>query len=172
VDSGDARIKGIESEFVLAPAQWIDATVRYTYLEPFFTDFVQTTGIRADGTPIRTDGAGNRLSRTPQHAVVADLGVQSDRYADWGWVRAAVTMDYQSDVYENNINDFIEYRRPRTLWDASITYSLDDRYTVQVWGRNLTDEVYRIWQTNGGTYQYVQYGNPRQIGVTLNVALP
>lgn len=167
VDSADATIKGIESEFILAPVPWFDATVRYTYLHPYFTRFIQTAGFDASGNPNFVDGAGNRMSRSPKHAVNATVGLQSARGAAWGWLRAEVTMDYQSDVYENNINDFKEYRKPRTLWDASLTYSFDDRYSVQLWGHNLTDKVYRIWQTNGGFYQYVQYGAPRQIGVTL-----
>ncbi len=171
LDSGDAKITGVESEVVVAPAKWFDATVRYTYLHPYFTRFIQTTAIRADGTPVFTDGAGNRLSRTPKHAVTADVGVQSSPEASWGWLRANVIMDYQSDAFENNINDFNEYRRARTLWDASLTYHLNANYSLQVWGHNLTNETYRIWQTNGGFYQYVQYGAPRQFGVTLSAAL-
>jgi iron complex outermembrane recepter protein len=170
VDTGDATIKGVETEFIAAPVSWFDASVRYTYLHPYFTRFIQTSGFRADGSPIFTDGSGNRLSRTPIHAVVASVGAQTDEAADWGFVRAQVTMDYQSDIYDNNINDFTEYRRPRSLWDASVTYTFDERYAVQVWGHNLTNETYRIWQTNGGFYQYVQYGAPRQYGVTFRAA--
>lgn len=168
IDTADATIKGIETEFVAAPVQWIDATVRYTYLHPYFTRFIQTSAFLANGQPVFTDGAGNRLSRTPKHAVVADLGIQSRRDADWGWLRAAVTMDYQSDAFENNINDYKEYRRARTLWDASVTYHVDARFSVQAWVHNLTDVTYRIWQTNGGFYQFVQYGAPRQYGLTLS----
>lgn len=170
VDTADATIKGVETEFIAAPTDWFDASVRYTYLHPYFTRFIQTSGFRADGTPIFTDGSGNRLSRTPVHAVVADVGLQTSREASWGWVRGQVTMDYQSDIFDNNINDYNEYRRARTLWDASVTYHLDDQYSVQVWGHNLTNETYRIWQTNGGVYQYVQYGAPRQYGVTFRAA--
>ena len=56
------------------------------------------------------------------------------------------------------------------MWDASITYHPNDRWSAQLWVKNLTDKEYRIWQTNGGSYQFVQYGPPRQIGVTLNAA--
>jgi iron complex outermembrane receptor protein len=170
VDTADATIKGVETEFIAAPVAWFDATVRYTYLHPYFTRFTQTSGFRADGSPIFTNGAGNRLSRTPKHAVVAEVGLQSSREADWGWVRGQLSMDYQSDIFDNNINDFNEYRKPRTLWDASLTYNLDERYSVQVWGHNLSNKEYRIWQTNGGVYQYVQYGPPRQYGVTFRAA--
>lgn len=167
IDSADATIKGVETEFIFQPTDWIDANVRYTYLHPYFTRFIQTSAYLADGTATFVDGAGNRMSRTPKHAVNATLGMQSSRDAAWGWLRAEVTMDYQSDAFENNINEYREYRKPRTLWDASLTYNFDDRYSVQLWGHNLTDKVYRIWQTNGGVYQYVQYGAPRQLGVTL-----
>jgi iron complex outermembrane receptor protein len=167
VDSADATIKGVESEFIIAPVSWFDATVRYTYLHPYFSRFIQTAGFDASGNPTFVNGAGNRMSRTPKHAVNATLGLQSSHDASWGWLRAEVVMDYQSDAFENNINDYKEYRKPRTLWDASITYNFDDRYSVQLWGHNLTDKVYRIWQTNGGFYQYVQYGAPRQLGATL-----
>ena len=171
VDSGDATIKGVETEVIIAPARWIDATVRYTYLDPYFTDFVQTSAFLADGSPVITNGAGNRLSRTPKNAIAADLGLQTPDDAEWGWLRAQVSMDYQSDIYDNNINDFLEYRKARTLWDASLTYHFDDRFSARLWGRNLTDKTYRIWQTGNALYHYVQYGAPRQFGVTFNAAL-
>jgi len=169
VDTADATIKGIETEFIVQPVEWFDATLRYTYLHPYFTRFIQTAAFDASGNPVFVDAAGNRLSRTPKHAVVADVGVQTPK-ADWGWLRAGVVMDYQSDIFDNNVNDYKEYRRARTLWDASITYHPNDRWSAQLWVKNLTDKEYRIWQTNGGSYQFVQYGPPRQIGVTLNAA--
>lgn len=168
-DTGDATIKGIETEVVLAPAHFIDLTARYTYLHPFFDRFIQTSAILANGTPVQTNGAGNRLSRTPQHAATADLGLNSPK-RDWGWLRAVVSLDYQSDVYDNNINDFTEYRRPRTLWDASLTYNINNRFSAQVWVHNLTDVEYRTFQVDTAGGLFVQYGAPRQIGATFNAA--
>lgn len=171
IDSADAEIKGVETEITFAPVDWFDATLRYTYLDPHFTRFIQTSAFLADGTPVFTNGVGNRLSRTPENAVVADIGFQTEEDASWGWLRFNVTADYQSDVFENNINAFDEYRVPRTLWNANLIYHINDDLSLQVWGRNLTDEVYRTWQTasGGAHYQFVQYGPPKQVGVTLNV---
>jgi iron complex outermembrane receptor protein len=134
IDVADANIKGIETEFMVKPVEWFDASVRYTYLHPFFTKYIQTSGFDVNGNPSFTNGAGNRLSRTPVNAVVADIGLQTPKAA-WGWLRAAVTMDYQSDIYDNNINSYTEYRRSRTLWDASVTYYLNDRFSARVWAR-------------------------------------
>jgi iron complex outermembrane receptor protein len=170
VDTADAEVQGIETEFMLAPVDWFDATLRYTWLDTEFTRFIQTSSFLADGTPVFADGAGNRLSRTPEHAVVADVGFQTEEGADWGWLRFDVTMDYQSEIFDNNINGYDEYRKPRTLWNSSLTYHWNDDHSVQLWGRNLTDEVYRTWQTNSGSARYhlVQYGPPSQFGLTFN----
>jgi iron complex outermembrane receptor protein len=170
VDTADAEVQGIETEFMIVPVDWFDATLRYTWLDTEFTRFIQTSSFLADGTPVFADGAGNRLSRTPEHAVVADIGFQTEEGAEWGWLRFDVTMDYQSEIFDNNINAFDEYRKPRTLWNSSLTYHWNDDNSIQLWGRNLTDEVYRTWQTNSGSgrYHFVQYGPPSQIGLTYN----
>ena len=168
-DTGDATIKGVESELIVAPAEWIDLTVRYTYLDAKFDRLIQTSAILANGTPVLTDLAGMRLSRTPKHALNADLGFSTPKRS-WGWLRAVVSMDYQSDIYDNNANDFIEYRRPRTLWDASITYHINERFSAQTWIHNLTDVEYRTHQSNQANGLFVQYGPPRQFGLTLNAS--
>lgn len=166
-DTGDATIKGIESELIFAPVEFIDLTARYTYLHPFFDRLTQTSAILADGSAVQRDLAGNRLSRTPRHAITADLGFTSPK-ASWGWVRALISLDYQSDIYDDNDNDFIEYRRARTLWDASLAYHLNERYSARLWVRNLTDKEYRVYNVDNAAGLFVQYGAPRQIGVTID----
>ncbi|QNA82883.1 TonB-dependent receptor [Sphingomonas sp. So64.6b] len=168
-DTGDATIKGVETELIFAPVDLVDLTVRYTYLDARFDQLTQTSAILADGSAVQRDLAGNRLSRTPKHAITADLGFTTPK-SDWGWLRALVSMDYQSDIYDDNDNDFIEYRRARTLWDASLTYHVDDRFSAQLWVRNLTDKEYRTFQVDSANGLFVQYGPPRQIGVTLNAS--
>lgn len=167
IDTGNATIKGIETELVVAPVRWSDLTVRYTFLDARFDNLVQTSAILANGTAVRRDLAGNRLSRTPEHALNADLGFNSPHGA-WGWLRAVITVDYSSDIYDDNDNDFIEYRRPRTLFDVSITYHVNDRLSAQAWVRNLTDKEYRVHQVDNANGLFVLYGPPRQYGLTLN----
>ncbi|WP_420607563.1 TonB-dependent receptor [Novosphingopyxis sp.] len=166
-DTGDATIEGIETEFIFAPVAWVDLTARYAYLDAKFDSLIQTSAIQANGQPVFSDLAGNRLSRTPKHALNAALGFTSSR-TSWGWMRAMVVADYRSEIFDDNDNDFVEYRRPRTLWDASITYHLNDRFSAQAWVRNFTDVEYRTHQTDVAGGVFVQYGPPRQFGVTLS----
>jgi iron complex outermembrane receptor protein len=169
VDTGDATIKGVETEMIFAPVQWVDLAVRYTYLDAVFDRLTQTSRILADGTPVFRDLAGMRLSRTPRHALNVDLGFTTPR-SSWGWLRALVSMGYQSDLYDDNDNDFIEYRRARTLWDASITYNINERFSATLWAHNITDVEYRIHQTDSANGLFVVYGPPRQVGVTLSAS--
>lgn len=166
-DTGDATIKGIESELVFAPIEFLDFTVRHTYLHPYFDRLTQTSAILADGTAVQRDLAGKRLSRTPKHALTADAGFTTPR-ASWGWLRGLFSVDYQSDIYDDNDNDFIEYRRPRMLLDASLTYHLNDQFSAKLWAKNITDKEYRVFSVDTAGGVFVQYGAPRQIGVTLD----
>ncbi|AUW57009.1 hypothetical protein C1T17_01840 [Sphingobium sp. SCG-1] len=166
VNSADATIKGIETEVIFAPVKLIDLTVRYSYIDATFDRFVQTTAILANGSAVQADLAGNRLTRTPEHAVTATLGLNTPEM-DWGWLRFEGSLDYQSEIFDDAVNDLQEYRRPRTLFDASVTYNVNDRFYSRLWVRNLTDKEYRTWQVDQAGGLFVQYGPPRQFGVTL-----
>ena len=167
IDTGDATIKGIETELMFVPVKWFDLTARYAYLDATFDQLTQTTAILANGSPVRRDLSGNRLSRTPKHALNAEAGFTTP-YASWGWLRAAVGVDHQSEIFDDNDNDFIEYRRPRTLWDASLTYHINDDFSAQAWVHNLTDKEYRVHQADTAGGLFVLYGAPRQYGLTFN----
>ncbi|WP_126177131.1 TonB-dependent receptor [Tsuneonella rigui] len=169
IDTGDATIKGVETELVFAPARFLDFNARYTYLDAKFDQLTQTSAFLADGTAVRRDLVGNRMSRTPKHALNAEFGLSSPE-RDWGWLRGSVSLDYQSEIFDDNDNDFLEYRRPRSLWDAQITYHRNDSWSVQAWIRNLTDVEYRVHQTASAGGLFVLYGAPRQYGVTVRAA--
>jgi iron complex outermembrane receptor protein len=167
-DTGDATIKGLETEFTAAPNQHVDLTISYTYLDATFDVFTQTSAILANGTAVRADLAGNQLSRTPEHALAFDLGLTTSHH-DWGWLKLGLSANYESEVFDDNANDPIEYRKPRTLWDASLAYHANDRLSVQLWARNLTDVEYRTHQVETAGGHFVQYGAPRQIGLTVGL---
>ena len=166
VNSADATTRGVESEAIFAPVRWFDATVRYTYLDAHYDRFIQTSSIRADGTAVESDRSGNQLTRTPEHALAVDLGLTSPTW-DWGWFRLQASADYQSQIFDDSVNDRQEYRRPRTLFDASLTFHPNERAYARAWVRNLTDVEYRTWQVDQANGVFVQYGPPRQFGVTV-----
>ncbi|WP_374469487.1 TonB-dependent receptor [Phenylobacterium sp.] len=166
-DTGDATIRGVEADANFVPVRAIELGLSYTYLDATFDRFVETTAILADGTALFDDLSGNRLSRTPKHALSGTAAFTTDTYA-WGSLRFETSFNYESDVFDDNSNNFEEFRKARTLWDASVTYQATDDVKVQVWGRNLTDVEYRTHQSGTAGGLFVQYGPPRQFGVTVD----
>ncbi|MEQ9452439.1 MAG: TonB-dependent receptor [Pseudomonadales bacterium] len=59
----------------------------------------------------------------------------------------------------------------RTLVNANVTYlSADERYHITLYGKNLTNEEYRVSANSvGALWNFTQYGAPRQWGVEFGV---
>ena len=59
------------------------------------------------------------------------------------------------------------FLRARTLLNAAITLAdLDDKYTLRLVGKNLTDERYETAsQVVGGLWTFTLYGPPRYFGI-------
>lgn len=54
----------------------------------------------------------------------------------------------------------------RTLVNAYVTWDVRDDVSLTLWGRNLTDEVYRVSANPVGTlWNFTRYGAPRSAGV-------
>ena len=93
--------------------------------------------------------------------------------ANSGWF-ANVNMSGKSEFYYSDSND--SRSEPYTVVNARLGYEAS-AWSAYLWGRNLFDEEYGVRgfyfgnePDNGwAEKQYIRYGDPRQIGVTLNV---
>tara|TARA_R110001606_G_scaffold334310_2_gene482201 strand:- start:14174 stop:16375 length:2202 start_codon:yes stop_codon:yes gene_type:complete len=164
-DTGNATIRGVETEFQWLPSENMRLGLLYTYLDATFDNLLETQEILADGTPIVADLSGNRLSRTPEHALALSASYETDDYG-WGSLLFGVDANYQSKIFDDNSNNNIETRDPRTLLNAFMTYRATEQLSVQFWAHNITDEEYRVHQAATAGGHFVQYGTPRQVGVT------
>ncbi|MBW8192537.1 TonB-dependent receptor [Neiella marina] len=78
---------------------------------------------------------------------------------------------YYSDSHNSKSDDYI-------LFNARAGYETE-HWSVAIWGRNLTDEEYGVRgfyfgnepDQDWAAKQYIRYGDPRQIGLTLTVDL-
>ena len=118
--------------------------------------------------PINGDLSGNTLNNQPD--TQASIGFDWQHQLGIGdldyYIRA--DLSYQSKIYADSMN--LATLPDRTLVNASFGF-LNDRYSVQFWARNLTDEEYissaRMQSPNLAWNAYL--GERRTFGVTANV---
>jgi iron complex outermembrane receptor protein len=90
------------------------------------------------------------------------------------------SLDVSGEVYYEDANlfyiaaagrEYDAYLNSKTLLNASLTYSDDqDRFFVRLWGKNLTDERYRIATQSVATlWTHTQWGAPRSYGLEVGL---
>jgi len=161
-NAASARVKGLEAEATLIPTDGLTLRGVLGY---------QDAKYRKYETPIP---AGYDLSTSPM-----------DRAPKWQW---SVDGTYSKPVSSNlklSVNANLSYvgrnlftqsitdardntfLRARTLLNGSITLAdLDDKYSLRLVGKNLTDKRYETAsQVVGGLWTFTLYGPPRYFGV-------
>ena len=115
------------------------------------------------------DLSGRELAHSPNFTYSAGATYRSDL----GWF-ANLTTSGKSEFYYSDSND--SKSEPYTIFNARVGYETET-WSAYLWGRNLFDEQYGVRgfyfgnePDNGwADKQYIRYGDPRQLGVTLNV---
>lgn len=110
------------------------------------------------------DASGNEMIRTPEWMVNGTLTYETD--LPYGYLDASATVSYNSGFFIDPGNNF---EHPSyTLVNANAAWtSPDDKYRVEVWGRNLTDELYYIYSTASPAGYTGAIQRPRSFGITL-----
>jgi iron complex outermembrane receptor protein len=161
-NAASARVKGLEAEATLIPTDGLTLRGVLGYQDAKYRKYV---------TPIP---AGYDLSKAPM-----------DRAPKWQWsvdgtyskpvssnLKLAVNANVSyvgSNLFTQSIADARDntFLRARTLLNGSITLAdLDDKYSLRLVGKNLTDKRYETAsQVVGGLWTFTLYGPPRYFGV-------
>jgi iron complex outermembrane receptor protein len=161
-NAASARVKGIEAEATLVPIDGLTLRGVLGYQDAKYGEYI---------TPIP---AGYDLSTAPL-----------DRAPKWQWsldgtystpITSGLKVTINSNLSYVGRNMFSQsiadqrdntFLRARTLLNASITLAdLDDKYTLRLVGKNLTDKRYETAsQVVGGLWTFTLYGPPRYFGV-------
>jgi iron complex outermembrane recepter protein len=92
---------------------------------------------------------------------------------DIGALTLHIDEAYTTSMWTADDNNPISYRAPEALLNAAIRFSpADDRYSVSIWGRNLTDRT--VTEVGVTAYPLFSLWNPtppRTFGVTLAAKL-
>jgi iron complex outermembrane receptor protein len=164
-NAANAEILGFEGEFTALLTDNLEVGGFYSYLDATFESFFGTPDISGGG-----DFTGNVLRQAPEHSAGAHIEYVKDLNGNRGSLTANINVKHQSQTFTNVDNNPIDIIPEHTVSDAWLAWNSDnDKWMVQGWVRNLTDEVYRthVFTQRGNRIGFGTYAPPRTYGVTL-----
>lgn len=173
---GKARVRGFEVETVARPTDFLRLEGAFTYVDAQFTEGQLTEALRpapltqAPGSLLR-DLDGLRLPRAPRWKFSL-AGQVEQPVGGAGRVTARAEYHWQSKIYFTVFNIDAASQESYGLLRASLGFtSADDKWSVRLFGDNLTGETYFTNQILTGTVYGAEFvgplGTPRIYGVDL-----
>ena len=153
-NAASARIDGVELELQLRPVPALQLWLSGSYLDSEYRDFIDSAG---------NDLSGNRLARTPEFRITggADYTMQVggdlsvDTRIEYQW------QDRMPWLVENTV-----FEDSYGLLDARVALQARaEQWEVALFGKNLTDELYRLDAIPFLGDVFSRFGAPRSYGV-------
>lgn len=161
-NAGKATIRGFEVEVIALPIPDLQLSLNYGYLDAKYDEFID-------------NGVDQRKNKdfpyTPRHS-----GSLSAEYtffqSGWGELIGRVDYEYVDEhvpyiePFQNATSKVNTYQLVNArLTLADIPVGSDQRLSVALWGKNLTDKEYRVNTIPFGAWTSSFYGDPRTYGV-------
>lgn len=160
-NAAKAEAKGFEFELNAIPAPGWKIDFALGYLDSTYTEFVTADPQRPELG--EQDLSGNYLPQAPEWTI--HLGLQDEiSLAHGGSLTLRVEGNHTSNMYFTPFNVAVNEREANTKANAFVTYrSADEHWSVQAYGRNLTDEkviAYNTPTSGFSGYPVVGYFEP------------
>lgn len=158
-NAADATVEGLEFEFMVAPTDALRLGGTVSYLNATFDEFITSTN---------ADLSGNHLRRAPENSYSIYGSYTADVPAIAGSLEGRVEYAYRGDQFFENENFPVHLEESYGLLDASLTYLSDSGdWRVSLWGKNLTDELYRVNAVSVSDSAFAKLGPPLTWGITF-----
>lgn len=153
-NAASARINGVELELQLRPVSALQLWLSGSYLDSEYRDFIDSAG---------NDLSGNRLARTPEfrftggadYTMPINSELSLDTRVEYQW------QDTMPWLVENTV-----YEDSYGLLDARVALlAREAQWEVALFGKNLTDELYRLDAIPFLGDVFSRFGAPRSYGV-------
>ena len=154
-NAADAEITGLEIEFTFAATDQLVLNLSGSFLDTEYVEFAELSGV---------DSSGNSLQRTPETkysigfdytAPVGDFGNALNFYINYAW---------QDELAWQPAN--LNFEDSYGLLDARISFAPEGKpWSVSIWSKNLSDELYRTNIIPFFGEEVSQFGAPRTQGV-------
>ena len=156
-NAGKTRSWGFEFTMSVNPSKLTHLNLSYGFTRSTFKDY-------NDG---KQDHSGNRVPYAPMHTLFAEASHSLEIGGDSNkLLTLAANVRATGDIYWDEANTM---RQPfYALLGASITWK-QARYSLQLWGRNLTDTDYKTFYFVSIQHHFLQRGHGRSMGATLRL---
>lgn len=158
-NAGKTHSWGGEFAMTVTPTELTRLSLSYGFTHATFKDY-------NDG---KNDYEGKRVPYAPMHTLFTEAAHSINIAGDpLKRLTLAANVRAVDDIYWDEANTL---RQPfYALLGASITWQ-QQHYSLQLWGRNLTDTGYKTFYFVSIQHAFLQRGHSRQLGVTLRLAL-
>ena len=158
-NAGKTHSWGAEFAMTVTPTELTHMNINYGFTHAAFKDY-------NDG---KVDHSGKRVPYAPMHTLFAEASHSIKVGGDANKLLSlAANVRAVGDIYWDEANTL---RQPfYALLGASLTWQ-QKRYSVQLWGRNLTSTQYKTFYFVSIQHPFLQRGHGRSIGATLRINL-
>jgi iron complex outermembrane receptor protein len=140
-NAGKAIIQGLEGEFTLLPIEPLRLTASFAYTDADYKEYL----VAVDATGDKVERADEPMPRVAEWTAFlsADFFIHTDSL---GTIIPSVAAQYSSEIYHGFDRESFLVAEEITadeviFYSARLTWQLpDDRTTVTLWGKNLTNE--------------------------------
>jgi iron complex outermembrane receptor protein len=183
-NAASATVNGLEFDGVAHLGEdWIqqgdtfDLTVSLGYIDASYDEFIGPTGVNVASQRV--------FQNTPEWTGSARIAYTTPlNFLGNGALSVLTSLSYRGDSSQFEApNPYLD-QEAYTLWDASIVYRSDNGWNIGIYGKNLTDEEYKVSGYNfvninaNGTFTPTLgregvltafYGDPRTVAVSFGV---
>lgn len=157
-NAGEAKAEGVELELQAQPWDGLNLWASYGRLDSEYVELIDNTG---------ADRSGNPLMFAPKNTVNAGARLDVPVTERWN-VTARAEYRWQDEFYFDPAANAVNLQPSYGLWDASLGLrTVDQRLSVEFWGKNLNDELYRTHVIPFLGDRFAAYGPPRTYGLRL-----
>jgi iron complex outermembrane receptor protein len=163
-NSAKSEIKGFEGEFEFAVTDNLRLSLAGSYVNAKYKNFLESAINPSTGQ--RLDSSGNSLQRTPKTQVSAgvDFTTGFGRFAD----ALTFSLNYSWQGEMPWATDNIAKEGAYGLLDARIALvPADSKWSAALYGKNVTDELYRVNIIHFFGEEVSQFGPPRTFGLDV-----
>jgi iron complex outermembrane receptor protein len=167
-NAAGAESSGVEVTFTLVPVDNLTFSGNIGWLDIEYKDFV--ADLTGDG--IETDNSSIELVRAPKwdYSLAANYDIDLN---DMGTLSLGIRYSYTDEMMLTTPNDVGFIRDDLDTIDIQAAWeSVDGKYRLALWGKNIDDNVERLGGTPVATlFAFASPTQPRQYGVTFVMSL-